>query len=368
MVPQPESHASCWAASRATADQAGGGAPKRWRSAALYGSLVAIAVAGASGCLSSAPQEVVVYAALDEEFSRPVFEQFSRETGIVVRAKFDVESTKTVGLVQALLAERARPRCDVFWNNEIVNTLRLDRAEMLAPYASVAGEAFPAQVRSPQRTWHGFAARARVLLVNDDLLSADEAPQRLEELIEPQWRGRVGVAKPLAGTTATHAACLYAVWGNARAREFWSQLRDQAQVLGGNKQVAQAVAQGALACGLTDTDDAIVEIERGSPVRIVLLDQEEGGLGTLLIPNTLAIVAGGPHPTNAQRLVDYLLRPEIERRLAEGPSAQIPLHPEVQARSRALPAGEVRAMEVDFERAAAAWDEAAADLRALFAS
>lgn len=367
MAPQPESHASVSAASEATADQAGGVGRLR-RCAGLGGALVAFAAVGAIGCLSSAPQEVVVYAALDEEFSRPVFEQFTRETGIVVRAKFDVESTKTVGLVQALLAERARPRCDVFWNNEIVNTLRLDRAELLAPYASVAGEAFPDQVRSPQRTWHGFAARARVLLVNVDLLSVDEAPRRLEELVQPQWRGRVGVAKPLAGTTATHAACLYAVWGSERARDFWSQLRDQAQVLGGNKQVAQAVAQGSLACGLTDTDDAIVEIERGKPVRIVLLDQEEGGLGTLLIPNTLAIIAGGPHPTNAQRLVEYLLRPEIERQLAEGPSAQIPLHPDAQATSRALPQGELRAMDVDFEQAAAMWDEAAADLRALFAS
>lgn len=367
MVSQPRSHTSGSPASAAPSGT-GHGLRRTLRRAGLCGALLAIACVSIVGCLSSAPQEVVVYAALDEEFSRPVFEQFTRETGIVVRAKFDVESTKTVGLVQALLAERARPRCDVFWNNEIVNTLRLDRAAMLAPYASGAGAAFPAQVRSPQRTWHGFAARARVLLVNVDLLSVEEAPQRLEELVQPQWRGRVGVAKPLAGTTATHAACLYAVWGSVRAREFWSQLRDQAQVLGGNKQVAQAVAQGTLACGLTDTDDAIVEIERGNPVRIVLLDQEEGGLGTLLIPNTLGIIAGGPHPANAQRLVDYLLRPEIERQLAQGPSAQIPLHPDAQATSRALPQGELRTMEVDFEQAAAAWDEAAADLRALFAS
>ena len=75
---------------------------------------------------------VVVYTALDEQFSRPIFEQFTAETGIRVLAKYDTESTKSVGLTQALLAERARPRCDVFWNNEIVNTLRLATQQFVA--------------------------------------------------------------------------------------------------------------------------------------------------------------------------------------------------------------------------------------------
>lgn len=50
-----------------------------------------------------------------------------RETGIEVRGKFDVELTKSVGLTQEIISERDRPRCDLFWNNEVVNTLRLER-------------------------------------------------------------------------------------------------------------------------------------------------------------------------------------------------------------------------------------------------
>src|SRR5687768_18498530 len=82
------------------------------------------------GCAPHAEQEVVVYTALDEEFSRPIFEEFTRETGITVQAKYDVESTKSVQLTQEILAERGRSRCDVFWNNEVVNTLRLEKAEI----------------------------------------------------------------------------------------------------------------------------------------------------------------------------------------------------------------------------------------------
>ena len=125
------------------------------------GLVFAIAMAAVVGCSGapSKPQEVIVYTALDEEFSQPIFEEFTRTTGIVVRPKYDTESTKTVGLTQAILAERDRPRCDLFWNNEILNTLRLEREGLLRAYASPAAKHYPASARSPQGDWYGFAAR-----------------------------------------------------------------------------------------------------------------------------------------------------------------------------------------------------------------
>ena len=108
---------------------------------------------------SQASREVVVYTALDSEFSEPILQDFSKETGVTAQSKFDTESTKTVGLTQALMAEARRPRCDVFWNNEILNTLRLEREGLLDVYRSPASEAYPELWRSPTGTYHAFAAR-----------------------------------------------------------------------------------------------------------------------------------------------------------------------------------------------------------------
>ncbi len=66
---------------------------------------------------------VVVYSSLDREFSEPVLKAYGEQTKIRVLPKFDVESTKTVGLTNLIIAESRRPRCDLFWNNEILNTL-----------------------------------------------------------------------------------------------------------------------------------------------------------------------------------------------------------------------------------------------------
>ena len=317
-----------------------------------------------AGCWSADRPEVVVYSALDREFSEPIFEDFTADTGVRVAWKFDTESTKTVGLTNLLIEEAARPRCDVFWNNEILNTLRLQQQGVLDVYRSPAAEVYPEMVRSAAGTWHGFAARARVLIVNADLVAEDERPGSIHDLADPRWRGKVGIAKPLFGTTATHAACLFAHWGDARAKEFFRGLKaGGVQILSGNKQVALSVAGGQLAFGLTDTDDAIIEIEKGLPVTIVYPDQGEDGLGTLFIPNTLAIIKGGPNPEAARRLVDYLLGPKVEAKLAAGPSAQIPLNPNVDVDVRVRTPGTIRPMAVDFDAAALKWKTAARFIR-----
>jgi iron(III) transport system substrate-binding protein len=308
----------------------------------------------------------VVYTALDQEFSQPIFEDFTRETGIQIRKKDDAESTKTVGLTNVIIAEAKRPRCDLFWNNEILNTLRLERLGLLRPYESPAAGAYPKNVRSSDGMWYGFAARARVLVINTNRIEEVRRPKSIRDLTDIQWYEQCGIAKPLFGTTATHAACLFAAWGDDAAKEFFVSVKRNARIMSGNKQVAQAVAAGTLAFGLTDTDDAIVEIERGMPVAIVYPDQRDGEIGTLFIPNTLALIKGSPHPAEAEKLLDYLLSSNVERRLADGPSAQIPLREGVPASPRVKTPKEVRAMEVDWDAAAMKWDSAAEFLKTEF--
>lgn len=305
----------------------------------------------------------MVYTALDREFAEPLLVEFQRQTGIRVLPKYDVESTKTVGLVNAIIQERARPRCDLFWNNEILHTLRLEKMGLLAPYSTDRAAGFPPEYRSPQATWYGFAARARVLIVNTQLVPESDRPRGIGDLADPKWKGRVGIAKPLFGTTATHAAVLFAHWGEDRAKKFFQDLEQNAHVLSGNKQVALSVARGELAFGLTDTDDAIIERDNGMPVEMIYPDQEEGGLGVLFIPNTLALIKGSPHAQAAERLVDFLLSPEVEAKLAAGRSAQFPLNPAVIVPSRAAPPQPLHHMPVDFAAAATAWDSASVFLR-----
>ena len=307
-------------------------------------------------CRRSAAREVVAYVALDSEFARPVLDRFTRRTGIRVAAVFDWESTKTVGLANRLIAEKPRPRCDLFWNNEILQTLRLKREGILRPFAPDGVRAIPERFRDRDGMWYGFAARARVLIVHRKALGNQPAPASVHDLVDPRWKGKGAIARPLFGTTSTHAAVWLARWGRQRTEAFLRKLQTHAVVLPGNRQVAEHVARGEAVFGLTDTDDVMVQRGKGFPVELVFPDQGAGE-GTLLIPNTVACIAGRPDRAEVQALARFLLSEEVERMLAEGPSAQIPLRSSLRAGLTRLP-NDLKIMDVDFERAAQNWKEA----------
>lgn len=351
---------------------------------------VALSISLAIGCLAKSEDEIVVYAALDREFSEPILKDIGRELNLTIRVKYDQESNKTVGLATELIQSQKKPQADVFWNNEILHTLRLQKLGLLESYQAKNAARFPASFQSAKSQWYGFAGRARVLIVNTELLpEPSQRPDSIRDLADPKWKGKCAIARPVFGTTATHAAVLLASLGAEPGLKLLQQITENAVVQGGNKQVAQKVASGQFAFGVTDTDDAMIEVNRGEPVAVVFPDQGDSEMGTLLIPNTLAIIKNGPNTERAKQLVDRLLEKDIEQRLAAGSSAQRPLANDLRGQWRvekawlpsasmveagarakvALEAAEakpLKLLEADFEAAAQMWDkykQALQDLR-----
>jgi len=328
--------------------------------------LVTIFLLLSGGCLNRESNEVVVLSALDREFAATVLEDVGEELNLPLRIKYDVESNKTVGLANEIIRNGERPRADLFWNNEILHTIRLQKLGLLEVVASDQRSRLPEDFVSPTGHWFGFAARARVLIVNTELMPDENArPDSFWDLADQRYMGKCTLARPLFGTSATHAAVMFDVLGQSEAAKLYRAIADNAVIQGGNKQVAQKVAAGEFLFGLTDTDDALVELESGRPVAIVFPDQAKPQMGALLIPNTLCVIKNGPNVAGAKRLLDRLLAADVEQRLAEGRSGQIPLADDVAITSRAVPEA-LKVMEVDFDSAADRWEHVAEMLKAIF--
>lgn len=283
-----------------------------------------------SGCANQTPgPEVVIYTSVDQVFSEPVLKAFEQKTGIRVRAVYDVEASKTTGLVNRIMAEKERPQADVFWSGEFAQTLLLKEKGILAPCAAPNSLTIPAPYRDRDVYWTGFAARARVLIVNTNLVGARDLPKSIFDLLSPIWPAdKIGLANPVFGTTATQAAALYAAWGTTKARRYFEDVYKRGvRIVDGNSVVRDMVASGQLWFGLTDTDDAYNAKKKGLPVAIVFPDQDDRAIGTLVIPNTIAMIARAPHPTEAHALIDFLLSPEVEQQLVDSGWCHIPLHP-----------------------------------------
>ncbi len=304
--------------------------------------------------------DVVIYSALDQVHSEPLIRAFEEETGLTVKANYDLEAVKTVGLVNTLIEEANRPKCDVFWNNELVHTIRLKNKGLLQPYRSKNAEDIPDKWKDPEEYWTGFAARARVFILNEELareIEPDEAkwPKTTRDLFDPKWKGQAGMAKPLAGTTLTHMSVLWSFKGEEWVQSFWEKHRErEGRITTGNAHLMKEVVAGQFVFGYTDTDDYRKAEIDGAPVRRIFPDQDLTGEipGCLVIPNSVAMIANCPHPENAKRLIDFILRKETEEALARGPSAQMPVRKSVPRPDYVRSAEELVTLTVDWEKVA----------------
>ncbi len=312
--------------------------------------LVIIIVAGSYVVLNrEQPREVVIYTSVDQIFSEPILDRFEEETGITVKAVYDVEATKTTGLVNRLMAEKENPLADVWWNGEIAQTILLKEEGVLTPYASPEAEGIPDAYIDHEGYWIGFGGRARVCLVNTELIEPEDYPSSIYDFLDERYPpDQIAIAYPIFGTTATHVAALYATLGPETAAGFFTDLSErEIRVVDGNGVVRDLVADGSLMFGLTDTDDSIGAIERGAPVEMVFLDQGVGEMGTLLIPNTVAKVKDGPNSEEAEMLIDFLLSEETVGELVKMGWFQLPLR-NIEVDQEYFDTGGVKGMTVNY--------------------
>lgn len=271
---------------------------------------------------------VILYCAQDQAYAEPLMKQFEQETGIKVRAVYDSEAVKTVGLANRLLAERSHPQCDVFWGNEELRT-RLLAAQ---------------NVFRETNGWAAFGHRSRRIVVNTNLVSLERrsptrqdpderagseigAPASLLDLTNSLYRGKVALAYPQFGTTGTHMNALRQLWGETNWLTWCRALvANQAKVVDGNSVVVKLVGRGEAAIGLTDSDDILAGQREGLPVAMLPLGYE-----SLLIPNTAAVVRNAPHAAAAQKLFEFLQRPDVVEQLVKAGALEgVTLSPRVK--------------------------------------
>lgn len=292
-------------------------------------------------------QEVVIYTSVDDVFARPIAERFEKETGITVQLVPDTEETKSTGLLNRLIVEKARPQADVFWSGDPVRAAILKAKGVAAPYRSPQVDGLPQQFADPEGYWTGFSARARVLLYNRNLVPEGQEPKSVMDLLDPRFQGKACIANPLFGTTSMHAAALFAVLGEEKAKAFFAGFAaNGGKILSANGEVRRRVVAGECVVGIADTDDANVVRLEGKPIGVVYPDTE--GMGTLIVPNCAVLIAGGPHPEAGRQFIDYLLRPETEQALAESEAAQMPLRPGVPVPKGVTSIEHLKPMTVDY--------------------
>jgi iron(III) transport system substrate-binding protein len=324
----------------------------------LAGVILAFIPACKNQSQSSPPtRTVVLYCSVDQEIAEPIVALYEKRTGVKVQARYDVEASKTVGLVQKIRAESESPLADVFWSNEPFYTVRLAREGLLRarnPHDKQT-QNWPTQFRDARDRWHGFALRARVIAYSPKRMPRDQAPRTLEDLLDAKWKGRLVMARPEFGTTGGDVASWFAHYGPDKAKEILRGLKaNEIRLVDGNSTAMRAVVNGLADIALTDSDDVYAQQRNGQDVAFNYLDQ--GGDGVLTIPNTVAIIEGAPHSTQAAALMDFIMSAEVEKLMVAGDGHYTPIRPDLAARFPQYAIN--KPLKIDYEKVADHLNEA----------
>jgi len=316
--------------------------------------IASVIILFAAGCNNNT-NVVVVYTSVDQIFSEPILKGFENSSGIIVKAVYDTEETKSTGVVNRLIAEKENPQCDLFWSGDPVRAIVLKNRGITAPYKSAEASGINAVFKDPEYHWTGFSARARVLIYNKSLLAPEDVPLSVFDLTNEKYRGKVAIANPLFGTTTFHIAALFSFVGDSTAKQYLTQLKNNNVIIAtSNGDVKKRVINGEAACGITDTDDAYEAVNEGANIGVVFLDQQ--GMGSLIMPNTVNLIKNSPHTANGKKLIDYLLSKDTEAKLAIS-CAQMPLHKGVKTDKNIPSLDSIVPMEIDYFKASQKLEE-----------
>src|SRR5205814_5528122 len=167
--------------------------------------------------------------------------------------------------------------------------------------------------------WASVGYRSRRVVLNTNWHAPGGTTFSTGTFTQTWSAGRVAVAYPLFGTTATHFLALRQYWGAEKWENWCRALRvNKALLVDGNSAVVNLVGRGEAWFGLTDSDDIAAGKREGLPIAEVrLADVPEA-----LIPNTIALVINRRHKLEAQQAFDFLRQPEVAKRLVEANALQ----------------------------------------------
>ena len=302
--------------------------------------LLAAAILGtAAGVAQAQSGEVNVYSYREQKLIQPLFDQFTKDTGI----KVNVRSGEDPELANQILQEGSASPADVVYTENSPALELLSEKGKLAPVDASTLADVPAQFDSAQGSWVGVAGREVVLVYNPSKLSADEIPASILDVGGPDWHGgKVGIA-PSGADFQTIVAAVSVRAGQAKTLAWLEGLKRSGETFSGNSEILQAVNRGQIAAGIVYhyyyfRDQAESGANSGN---VKLSYFGHGDPGAYLSVSGAAVLKSSKHQAEAQRFLAFLAGSQGQSVLAHSDDFEYPLNPKVPANPKLKPFDEL---------------------------
>ena len=272
---------------------------------------------------------LVVYSSRNQRFVQALLDDFTEETGIRVVAKHDVN---------ALLIEEERNnvQADIFISNDLGALGYLHSQGLLEGSEPIGIDSIPEYFRSEDNAYFALSIRARGLIYNKDLISFDEMPKTMEDLMDSKWANvpnGFAITRGGNGGMIGNVSALRYEWGDPKTRQWVSAISDNASgIFQGHGDIRRAVGRGEHAFGLVNNyyfHQQLLEPTHNN-VGFIYLDQGEGQMGAITNAAGVGLVKGAPNADNAAIFLEWILRPENQVKFV-GESLELLVNPQYGA-------------------------------------
>jgi ABC-type Fe3+ transport system substrate-binding protein len=250
--------------------------------------------------------QVVIYAAMIvNQAMRPIAEKFGKKYPFVKLTYWRADSEDITAKVAA----------EVRANNVVADVVegtgvgeQAVQANLLLPYYTPAINVYPEAYRDPNGMWTPTRLSYYSIAYNTKTVPADRAPKSYQDLLDPQWKGKMAWRIGSASGTPLFLTNLRLAWGEEKARQYFEKLKEQKIVnfgAGSARTLVDRVIAGEYAIALNIfAHHPLISKAKGAPVTSQLMDPVASTAATM------GVVKALHHPYAAMLLVDYILSKE----------------------------------------------------------
>lgn len=311
------------------------------------GSIVSSSVAQSSQIKSN----LVIYSGRTESFMQPIIMAFN---DIYPDITIQLKSGKNSELAATIIEERANPQADIFISTDMLTHINLSKEGVLAPLPIHGSERVAAEYKAPDGTWTSVTARARVIMYNTSLVSADEVPQSMFELTDPKWRGKVVFANSTNGPFQAQVAAMMELVGRERTEQWLRDLvANDTTFFGGAADLRKAVGAGEFAIGVLNHYNFELQKREATDnnVAAVYPDQGVGEMGVIVNTTAVGQVLNAPNPTAARLFAEFLFSTTAQQIYADT-NYEYPIIPDIEVASGILSPDQFRQATVNMQSVA----------------
>ncbi len=270
--------------------------------ALTIGALVATSPANAD--------EVVVYSARNEQLIKPLFDEYTKETGDTIKFITDKEGP----LMQRLKAEAKGTPADILLTVDAGNLWQARQMNLLKPIKSPTLEAnIPTHLRDPDGYWFGLSVRARTMVYNTKKVKPEDM-STYEDLADPKWKKRLCLRTSKKVYNQSLVAMMIAEHGEQKTEEIvrgWVA-NLATDVFSDDVKVMQAVAAGQCDVGIVNTYyyGRLMKKKPNLPIKLFWPNQAAGGVHVNV--SGAGIAANAKHEAAAVKFLEWLSTPKAQ--------------------------------------------------------